>query len=196
MLTDEERFARLSGIGGSEIGIILGNDEGYWDGKRIVTKDWRDVLAVKTGQASDDEGNQYSDWGHRMEPLVAQWYLDTYGGAASKSKAIWSSKIPFAFCTPDRIIVRDNAKHGLECKNKAYSQKPKWKQGPPEAILDQVRWSMMVTEWDRWDVAALFNGNDPKCWTVHRDLAWEAEILPQAREFWAKVEKANQKLWG
>jgi hypothetical protein len=55
---------------------------------------------------------------------------------------------------------------------------------------------MMVMGWDRWDVAALFNGNDPKCWTLHRDREWERDALEQVTAFWSRVERANRKLWG
>lgn len=187
MLTDEDRFARLSGIGASEVSAILGSND-YMDEK--------DLLLVKTGQLFDFTGNQYTEWGHRLEPVIVEWYTDTYGGEAFKSGAFWSLQLPFAFCTPDRIIDRGQLKHGLECKNKAYSQKSKWKLGPPEAVLDQVRWSMFVTGYERWDVAVLFNGNDPKSWTFNRERQWEDDAIPKVTEFWEKVQQANRKLWG
>lgn len=187
MLTAEEKQARLSGVGASEVSAVLGSND-YMDDK--------DLLAIKTGQMFDFTGNQYTEWGERLEDDIADWYTDTFGGVASKSKVIWSLHLPFAFCTPDRVIDRGQLKHGLECKNKAYSQKPKWKQGPPDAVVDQVRWSMFVTGYERWDVAVLFNGNDPKSWTFHRERQWEEQAVPLVTEFWAKVEKANRKLWG
>jgi predicted phage-related endonuclease len=199
MLTDEQKFSRLDGIGASEISAILGLDEGYWDEKakkKTRPRDASDILALKTGQAQEFEGNTPTDWGNRLEPVIAEWYTDTYGGVATKSAAIWSQKIPFAFCTPDRLIDRGHLKHGLEIKNKAYSQKTKWKEGPPDAIVAQVKWSMMVTEWDRWDVAVLFNGNDPRAYTLHRDREWEENTVTEATKFWEKVQKVNRQLWG
>lgn len=197
MLTEQEKFARLDGIGASEVAAILGVEEDTWgpNGK-IRGRKADDILALKTGQKPEFEGNQYTYWGNKLEPLIADWYVETYGGEQHRSGAIKSCTVPWAFCTPDRIIVRDNAKHGLECKNKAYSQKTKWKTGPPESILCQVKWSMMVTEWDRWDVAVLFNGNDPRAYVIDRDRTWEEMALEKVGAFWERVQQSNHDLWG
>lgn len=187
MLTPEQKFRRLDGIGASEIPAILGLD-------RYAKAS--DVLAVKTGQAPEFEGNQYTEWGNLLEPVIADWYVSKYGGVAHRSDAIWHPTIPFVFCTPDRIIVRDGETHGLEIKNKGYSQKTHWKDGVPEKEEAQCRWSMLATGFERWDLAVLINGNDARAYTLTRDRDWEGQALKVATRFWKRVQKVNRELWG
>jgi putative phage-type endonuclease len=196
--SSEQKFERSQGVGASEVGVILGLDDGFWDAaaRKKVKRTWKDLLLEKTGQGPPYEENQYSEWGHRMEPVIAEWYTDTHGGVAEKSPLLWSPRWSFAFCSPDRVIVRDSEKHGLEIKNRSNSKKSDWKEGPPPMVDAQARWSMLVTEWDRWDIAVLINGNDARAYTLHRDLDWEAMALAEVSRFWEKVEQANRELWG
>ncbi len=101
MQTDREEFLRRrrTGIGGSDVGALLGVDR---------FRDSLDVFRDKVLPQEDDE--DFANQGHILagnyiEPVVSQLYIDSSGRKVRQAKFRRHRKHKFLIGHPDRIIV-------------------------------------------------------------------------------------------
>jgi putative phage-type endonuclease len=185
-LSPERLLLSEQGLGASEAPMLLGLSP---------FASPLDLWNRKLGKSKPFEGSRYTDWGELLEDDIAEMYARRNGVMLVSSQSL-VKELPICkvFCTPDRVAYHKSGAsdyYGLECKNKAYSQRSKW--GPsgtnqiPTDSAAQAAWSMWVTGWERWDVAVLIGGND---WREYQ-LAWRPELGPAleraATEFWDSV---------
>lgn len=179
---DGERLEqRRKSLGASEIAAVAGLDP---------HRSALDVFLEKTGQVQPFAGNEFTEWGLRLEDAIARKYADAFGVAFEQPGTIVSPTASWMSATPDRLVVSLTeiqyataplTRYGLEIKNKSARQAAKWGEPGtdqvPHEIAAQCHWSMLVLrdlypELSRWDCAALFGGNEYKCYV----LAYNAEI--------------------
>lgn len=169
------------GIGASEIAAVAGLNP--------FASPW-DVYLVKTGQAAAFEGNEFTEWGHRLEPAIRQKYADETGAAIYvPTESMFHPSVAWARATPDGIVILDGDYERLvQCKNVGEWPGKAWAEAPPAHVQLQEQWELYVTSLDRADVAALIGGNEFRIYTVHRDDKMIADLVTIAEEFWRRVE--------
>lgn len=169
------------GIGASEIAAVAGLNP--------FASPW-DVYLVKTGQAASFEGNELTEWGHRLEPAIRQAYADATGSAIHvPTESMFHPETKWARATPDGIVLDgERWLHLVQCKNVGEWPGKAWSDAPPAYVQLQEQWELYVTGLDRADVAALIGGNDFRVYTVHRDDKMIADLVTIAEAFWRRVE--------
>ena len=177
---------RRAGIGASEIPAVMGRSP--WTSPFDLY--WR-----KRADPDESGGNEYTAWGHRLEPVIAAHFAEqhpefevfTKVGLCVNDDRDWQR------CSPDGLVAESDdvlsAVAGLEVKN-AHNREG-WDvddlQGIPLHYYDQVQWSMDVTGLPVWWVAVLFGGNTYAEYEVRYD-ALHAKILREQGElFWTAL---------
>lgn len=169
---------RYDGLGGSDIASVMGLSK------------WNTPLNVfneKTTRHSDFEGNQFTEWGNRLEDVLGQAYAEKTGLKVRKRNALLvNSNYPWLFANVDRLIV--GHKKGLEIKTgSAYASSDWGDEGTdqvPDYYKTQAYAYMIVTGYRSWDFAVLLGGNDFRIYTVEYDSRIADRIIEETRHFW------------
>ena len=186
---DEERAEflkrRKKGIGGSDVGAILGVDR---------YRDALDVYVDKT-QDREDFDNPAMERGRMLEGVVSQKYMQETGKRLKPGKFRRHRKYPFLIGNPDRIIVaeykppHDSATDGtgvLELKTaNQYVFRQMKAEGLPQSYLLQLQHYMGIcgVEWGAFGVLC------PDPWEfLTFELAFDPELFEQVADvlerFW------------
>lgn len=183
--------ARNKGLGGSDIGAILGLSP-Y---KTAV-----DVWLEKTGRSVNDANTLPMRFGTFAEAFVADEYEAATGRQVQRFNAMLQRHdYPFMLANVDRLVIPEGAKvashkseirtdTGLECKTASAFTAKDWGEEcsdqMPQSYLVQCAWYMAVTGCAHWDLAALIGNADFRVFNLSRDLDLEDMMIARAREFW------------
>lgn len=197
--------ARRLGVGGSDVPAILG------------LSPWRtamDVWAEKRGVVGGEPSNGYSlRRGQHMEAMLQDEVVRELADAgacvqhwtpAERARScrdpehrehglmIAVGAEPWMRYSPDGFLrflgLGDTTKHWGLVEFKSHPRgASEWSEGVPAHVVAQVRWGLMVCGLEV-GVACADLGTEVRWDWVHRDPAWEAEILPIVRGFWKSVE--------
>lgn len=173
---DEWLKLRKGGIGGSDIGAIMG------------VNPWSSVFSVfidkTTDYVKDLSDNDAVYFGNVLEDVVAKEFEKRSGKKVAKLNAILqSTETPFAYANIDRRIVGENA--GLECKTTNAFNANEWKDGEiPASYICQCQWYMYVTGFEKWYIACLIGGQKFVWKEIERDEDLIRFMLERASEFW------------
>lgn len=178
--TDEEwREARKHGIGGSDVGAVMGLSK------------WKSPLEVwleKTGRAEppDLSGKESVEWGNRLEPLVADKFAEMHPEyrVLRKNCTMVSKARPWAFANIDRELRGPEGRGILECKTAGLRSDKDWVFGPPEHYLCQMQHYLSVTGWDFAWCAVLIGGQEYREYFFRRDDDDIAAIDSAVDSFW------------
>ncbi len=171
--------ARRTGIGGSDIGAILGVSP---------FKTSLDVYQAKVNPSPEEDETELTYWGHALEPVIIDRFARDHGIAVVRpAKIARHPKHDWMVANLDGIIPGD--KPGvLEIKNVNQFAAKKWgEEGTDELPLTyvaQVAWYMAVMDFDYAIVAALFGGNDYREYRVERDAELEQTLITRGYAFW------------
>lgn len=181
--------ARAKGIGGSEIGTIIG------------VNPWQtptDLWLRKTGRVdASAEETPALHWGHVLEDVVAQEWAARTGATLSEGIALSNGKHCRGF-TDRMAVMPDGSKMLLECKTANARNASEW--GPddsfaqaPASYLAQVQFylSMLPPEYRQADIAVLIGGQDFRVIHVERDDVIGASLQAAAERFWAENIEAD-----
>lgn len=182
-LTDEQRIARRTGIGGSDVAAILG------------LSPWRsayDVWLTKTSEEElpdDVEDNDAILFGHLLEPVVRDEFARRMKKQVTTSDTVFRHKEkPFLIANVDGLIVGESA--GLEVKTASEYMAENWGEEMtdqiPQYYLTQVVHYIGVMGWERCYVAVLIGGNKMRIYVVERDEDAIATLFALEEEFWIK----------
>ena len=169
----EER--RLS-VGSSDTPMLLGLSK--WGGPLTVYHN-------KINSTADGPESEYAEWGHRLEPAIAEACADAEGLTLEPQKpfALYrNDRYPYMHATPD-FIVREKP-CGIECKNVSVSVQKEWSDGVPDWCYSQVQHQIAVMEWEMCYVSVLFGGNHHEHFEVYRNDRYIDTINRTACEFW------------
>lgn len=181
---DEARIqARRSTLGASEIAAVAGLNP-----HRTAL----DVWCEKRGLAEPFTGNEFTEWGLRLESLIAAKYAEIMNVDLSTSETLVCPTAEWMSATPDRIVTPHgdgfHTTWGLECKNKSARQAIHWGETAtdeiPHDVAAQCHWSMLVTELPYWDVAVLFGGNQFRHYRLHANADIAGALHEAGRGFW------------
>lgn len=184
---------RLSGLGGSDIGAILGLNP------------WRtpyQVFLEKIGEAAPFEGNLQTRFGTYAEEFVAREYCEQTGRQVQRFNPMLRHPTAPLIGHVDRLVIPEGAKRasyrqeirtdlGLEAKTAsafATGRDSEWGDSGtdqvPDAYLTQSAVYMALTGCPHWDLAVLFGNQEFRIYHLARDLELEAMILDEASRFW------------
>ena len=184
--------ARGDGIGGSEVGALIGVSEyetafSVWNTKKNGGRDLSAVPAV--------------EWGHRLEEVVAAKIADEIGLVSRFAGGLWADRArPFLRVTPDRFACRPRswkAIGAVECKTAGSDEH--WESGTihpsghgtgsaPLSYQAQVQWQLGVLGLRKGWLGCLVLGSERAFFTVEIDFdaEWFSEMVDRAERFWAE----------
>lgn len=194
-LTDEQIADRRNRLGASEMAVVAGLSK------------YRSPIALwaeKRGLVAEPfEGNEYTEWGTRLEGVVADAYAEKMGVTVEKCDTFiipdgWRS------ATPDRKVCAVPSGiawlRGLEMKCRGdYSASDFGEPGTdqvPDEVAIQCHATMSVLRVvgiavDRWDVATLIGGNKFRTYSLFYDPQIDADLTELAHDFWHKYVLAG-----
>lgn len=191
--TPDQLEARRQTLGASEIPAVIGISP--YKGAFEVWLEKRGLTAPR----SDD--TPWQAWGLKMEPVLADAYLDFMAREHSQipilsgdgRTPVQVAGTPWS-CTPDRLVTcytaeAETAEWGVDFKQSRYGDGygAKGTEEVPAHVYTQCQWSMMVTDRGRWDVAALIGGSDFRVYHLMRDSGHIRDLVAAAQAFWRHV---------
>lgn len=168
---------RMSGLGGSDVGSVLGMNAyksafELWEEKLIGTplKDLSDNIAIQFGNIAED--------------FVASLFEKETGFKVQKdNKTYKHEKYPFLLANIDRKIVGQKAI--LECKTTSVYNAKQWDgDNVPDSYLLQVQHYLNVLDYDVAYIAVLIGNTTFKYKKIERDQELIDLIMPKLIEFW------------
>lgn len=191
MLTKEERLLRQKGLGGSDIGAILGMS---------TFKTPLDIYRSKVEPLVDEEPTEAQHRGNMAEERILSWYASHYGVSVDTPPMLFHPELPL-FANIDGYDALAN--RIIEAKSVMWSNRKQWgKPGTsemPQAYLLQVAHYCALYGAPEAHVAVEWsysNEDNPEAmrWTSYaydtfvyvRDLALEEIMTRAATKFWTK----------
>lgn len=190
--------ARRGGVGGSEVGALLGVSEhetpfSIWNTKIHGGKDLSGVAAV--------------EWGHRLENVVAEKLAEEIGLVSRFAGGLWARKDnPILRVTPDRFACRPRSWKAvgvIECKTAGDDEH--WESGTihpggrgtgsaPLSYQAQLQWQLGILGLKVGWLGCFVLGQARDFFTVeiHFDAAWFAEMVDAANGFWTDNVLADE----
>lgn len=184
---------RLTGLGGSDLGAVLGLNP-----YRTPFQVWQE----KTGRAEPFVGNLQTRFGTFAEQFVADEYSAITGNRVQKFNSMLRHPDAPLIGHVDRLVIppgKQRAAHrleirtdrGLECKTAhalAASRNGGWGElgtdQVPEHYLIQCAAYMALTGCSYWDLAVLFGNSDFRVFHLARDFELEAALVEEASRWW------------
>lgn len=208
MTTAREQWleARRSGLGGSDMGAILG------------LSPWQSALALYTERLGLTEPIQQTErmaWGHRHERTISDWYEAETGRMQCRNfmaeelresiicdeeiftddqhgrERLWRSReIPWQIGTPDRFIWDEPTKSWgvLEIKCAAFGKR-EWQDGPPPHYMAQLQSYLALSGLQWGSFAVMFSLYESGWIDVERDDESIAKMLAIAGDFWRRLQE-------
>jgi len=206
MTNEEWLAARMMGIGGSEIGGVLGLAP-YTDPIK--------VYAEKIGEpVSGFAGNRYSNSGSYKEASICNLYQywdldepdvdlmwDNYNNGNKLRRVqrvnayLLNEKWHWLFASLDREVIgkRKNQQYVLvESKNTTGMEKKRYKYGVNRGFVSQIQQYLMITEADVVHLMFEIDGNDHECIPIEPSKEFFELIETESRSFWDRVLKARE----
>lgn len=168
---------RMLGIGGSDIGAVVGMSP---------YSTALDVYEQKLRLAPPKPMNMPMLLGRLMEPIVAALYEMQEGVKLFKPGFQRHPVHPWVLGTPDRLVV--GQRKGVELKTTAAHNARRWGEAGgdevPEEHTCQSHWYMPLVEMDAWDVAVLIGGSDFRVYHLYGDQRFERALFDRGDVFW------------
>ena len=190
--------ARQEGIGGSEVGALVGISEhdtpfSVYNAKKRGGKDLSGVAAV--------------EWGHRLEGVVAEKVAEEIGMVSRFGGGLWAHREkPFLRVTPDRFATKPRtwrAQALIECKTAGDDEH--WESGTihpkgqgsgsaPLAYQAQCQWQMGILGLPVAYLGCLVLGRERQFFIVEivHDRDWFNELAAEAERFWFENVLADE----
>lgn len=186
-LTKEQLEQRLSGIGSSDIGAVVGLNP---------YRGPHDVWAEKLGISEPFEGNAATEFGRLLEPVLLKWWQEQnpewkcVPNADKDGNQVTTAHpdAPWMLCTEDaRAFHHHKMPILVEAKTANWRVADRWgEEGTddvPEEYLCQVAWQMAVLDIDVADIVALIDG-EFRIYRILRRMDFERALIAKARAFW------------
>jgi putative phage-type endonuclease len=181
-ITDQERKERLLGIGGTDIGVILGLSP---------YKTPYQLFLEKTGIIEDtQEENKFQYWGTKLEPLIRDEFALRNNVKIETPETQIHPFYDFMRANVDGFITEWNSV--LEVKSSSGYSASQWGETGTNMIpvfyLTQVAHYVATLNADSAHIAVLIGGNDYREFKYIRDSALEDIIIDAAKKFWECVK--------
>lgn len=194
-VTTQAQFTadRLTGLGGSDLGAILGLNP-----YRTPFQVWSE----KSGRSQPFTGNLQTRFGTHAEQFVADEYCDRTGRRVQRYLGMLRHPQAPLLGHIDRLVIPEGksiASHrreirtdmGLECKTAhalAASRGDDWGEPGTDAVpasyLIQCQAYMLLTGCPHWDLAVLFGNSDFAIYHLHHDRELAEYIIEESSRWW------------
>jgi len=185
--------ARREGIGGSEVGALIGVNE-HETAMSIWSKKTRTEPDVELTGAP-------IEWGHRLENVVAEKTAEEIGMVSRFGGGLWAMHDrPFIRVTPDRFACKPRswkAEAVIECKTAGSDEH--WESGTirpsghgtgsaPLSYQAQLQWQLGILGLPVGYLGCFVLGSERQFFTVevHFDAEWFREMCDAAERFWVQ----------
>lgn len=187
---NEEKWLqeRKAGIGGSDIGAIMGVSQFSTARQIYLSKTNQDL----TEGAVDSLATERMHFGHVLEDIVAQEFVKRNASELDIFRVITidgtfaSKQHPFMRANIDRLIIfKDGTLGILECKTTSEYNNDSWKNAElPETYRYQVLWYMYVFGIEEAHIACLVGGNKFYSYPVWYDNKLAEGLVAAGYHFW------------
>ncbi|NLK93899.1 MAG: hypothetical protein GX275_01730 [Clostridiales bacterium] len=171
---------RQCGIGGSDVGAILGVNR-YKTPFEVYLEKTEPITAIS-------EQSESAYWGDQFEEVVAKEFEKRTGKRVRRDRKHYKNKeYPFMVANIDRRVVGENAI--LECKTTNQFLANQWQDDEiPASYLLQVQHYLFVTGAEVGYIAVLIGGQKFLWKEVARDEELIEMIIEAEKEFWKMVQ--------
>ena len=172
---------RQKGIGGSDVGAILGVNK-YKTPFQIYLEKTQEIKEVQ-------ESSEAAYWGTELEDMVAREFAKRTGKKVRRdTKHFASEKYPFMVANIDRRVVGEKAI--LECKTVNQFGAKEWEgEEIPASYLVQVQHYIYVKGAEKAYIACLIGGQKFVWKEIKRDDELIEMIINAEKDFWKLVEE-------
>lgn len=176
--------ARSRGIGGSEVGVIIGVNQ--WESPLTL---WAKKLGKIETQPLTSEA---AEWGNRLEPAVITKFADNHPELqVFRDVGTWAHKDrPWQIANPDALLWDGKENSLLEIKTARYEDD--WVNGIPLSYQAQVQWYLQVFGFTKAHVAVLFSGSKYKEFELYASDFEQAVNLSAVEEFKGYLDEDKQ----
>lgn len=190
-LDDEASWLALrrSGVGASEIAVVLGASE--WES--LLELYYRKLPDAEPENDTERDGDEWLLWGRLLEDSIRAELCKRAGVKLTKRGVLYRSTVhPWALATPDGVT---EALEPVETKNLAFGyDSEEWAVSIPEKYLLQCQQQMLVLGADRCLFGALLWGSRLIWEWVPRDERQIARIVAGGEKFWGHVQRQEPPL--
>lgn len=170
---------RSKGVGASDAAAALGLSK--WKTPQAL---WEEKRGAKT----DPSAGWHFERGKALEPIIRQWYANTYQASISLPTGILvHPQHHFMLLSPDGIVADGTLLEAKVSYDPAAWGEPGTDEVPQEYSL-QVQHALAVTGLERAAVVVSIMGNIPVVYSVAADLALQNMIIEGERQFWQCVQ--------
>lgn len=171
---------RQKGIGGSDVGAILGLNK-YKTAFEVYLEKTEPILNI-------GEQSESAYWGDQFEEVVAKEFEKRTGKKVRRDRRHFQNKkYPFMIANIDRRVVGENSI--LECKTANQYLAKEWEEEEvPASYLVQVQHYLAVTGATKGYIAVLIGGQKFIWKEVERDDELIEYIIEAEKEFWEMVQ--------
>ena len=182
---DEWLAIRTRGIGGSDVGSIMGVDGAF--GSPLS------VYYSKIGEPEPNEGSEPMRWGSILEETIRNEYKLRSGLQCLVVDAtIYNPDHPHRLANTDGFVLENGEWGILEIKNVGFTSGD-WSDGRvPQKYFAQVQWYMLVTGLKFAKVVALVNGQTLIERHIDFDLGFVSLMTDATDSFWNDVKNKVQ----
>jgi putative phage-type endonuclease len=178
--TDEWLEARRDGIGSSDAPVIAGE-------RGSVVALWAEKTRQLEPEPPDPDLARLFEWGHRLEPVIADWYSDTTGTPLRRvNRMLVHPSVPYAFASLDRVSARKGERRIIEIKTDRWGRSEG--EDIPGAVKAQVQHQLWVTDYEVADVVTLVGGSEPRIIEEARDDDYITDLAFLEADFWHHKE--------
>lgn len=178
---------RQKGIGGSDVGAIMGVNR------------WKSAFQVyleKTEEITEESrAPEAAYWGTQLEEMVAiEFSKETGKKVRRNNRQLVNKNYPFMLANIDRKVVGENSL--LECKTTSSFGEKEWiDEEIPASYILQCQHYMAVTEADKCYIAVLIGGQKFTVKEIKKDKELIQMIIDAEKDFWTMhVEKKSPPL--
>ena len=189
---DEWLALRKTGIGGSDLGAVLGMNK-YTSA--------RELYLEKRGELPDLPRSEFlrraAKWGHLHEPLIAAEFSRQHGVKTQRIGLIRHVDDAYRLANLDRKVLGcPDGPCGLEIKNRSAYKASEWGEsgdldGVPDIEALQTHHYLAVTGYRHFHVGVLINGNDDRYFRVERDEDLIADVVAMEQAFWKRIQDGD-----
>lgn len=167
--------ARRLGLGGSDASTVVGLNP--YESRYSL---WLD----KTGRGTEKDDSAAMEWGRRLEPVIAEWFVDTVRVPVRRAGLMQSRSNPWQLVSVDRLTA-DGGIAEFKTTSWRTEDAEVWQDGqvPDHAEL-QSQHGLAVTGRSHSHCVVLIDGRTPLHKVIERDDSLIPELTGIESRFW------------
>lgn len=181
---------RAGGLGGSEIAAVVGLSP-------YMSPFW--LWHFKKGNIPGQKVNSAMDWGHRLEPVVREWFAERHEFDVVPTPGTYANaERPWQRCNPDGLIYDDEFLPEpialYEGKTARYADDwgPSGSDQIPLKYACQIQHSLDVFGLPRAYLAVLIGGSDAREYVIEADPEDQRLLREAGERFWQSLQTDDE----